>query len=291
MTLTPLDREAVRRAFDQAAPQYDRHAVLQHEVEARLLERLDVLPAAPADVLDIGCGTGGASDAMQRRWPGARVVALDWSLGMLGETGARCGDRVLRVCADLLRLPLAARRFDLVFSSLALQWVTDLPRALAEMRRVLRPGGLLLFTSFGPDTLRELRAAWAAVDDRPHVNEHPDLHDVGDILVAGGFRDPVMDAERIVMDYPDPLALMRELKAIGAHNAARERAPGLTGPGALKRVLAAYEGFRRDGRYPATFEVVYGTAWGAAEGQPVRDAGGGEEATFSVDALRGSLRR
>ncbi len=287
MTLTELDRQAVARAFDRAARCYDDHAALQQEVESRLLERVDYFSLEPGRVLDLGCGTGRGSRALAERFADADLVSLDLSPAMLRLTRERCeGRRSAQVCADMHRLPFASRRFDLVFSNLAVQWSTREPRLYQEVLRVLEPGGLFLFTSFGPDTLTELRAAWAAVDDRPHVNDFADMHDIGDALVASGFRDPVMDVERLVLEYGDVRGLMRDLKAIGAGNAAVDRPRGLTGRARLGRVEAAYERFRRDdGRYPASYEVVYGTTFAPPEGQPVRTPEG-DIATFSIDSLR-----
>jgi malonyl-CoA O-methyltransferase len=182
-------------------------------------------------------------------------------------------------------LPFAPRRFDLVFSSLAVQWSSQEPRLFREVLRILEPGGLFLFSSFGPDTLVELRTAWAAVDPRPRVNQFADMHDIGDALVAAGFQDPVMDMESIVLEYRAVIDLMRDLKAIGATNAARQRAAGLMNRSRLQRVVEAYEPFRRGDRYPASYEVVYGAAFGAPEGRPVRTPDG-EVATFSVESLR-----
>lgn len=292
MTLTKLDPAAARRSFDRAAANYDASAVLQREVESRLFERLEHFTGrsaqVPERILDLGCGTGHGSLALARRFPAAFLLALDWSSGMLEQWCARASlatDGRFALRADMHRLPLAPRSMDLVFSNLALQWSAEQERVFEEVRRVLRPGGLFVFSSFGPDTLHELRSAWSTVDDGPHIHRFIDMHDVGDALVRAGFRDPVLDSEPLLLTYADPLALMRELKAFGARNAARGRASGLTGRGALRRVLAAYEGFRRDDRYPATFELVFGVARGPDEGQPVR-GGDGEVATFSVDSLR-----
>lgn len=288
--LTELDHVAARGAFERAARSYDQHAVLQQEVGRRLLERLEYQRQEPGRVLDLGCGTGRAVAGLRRHFPGADIVALDWSPRMLERASRESLGRTLAaVCADMQALPLAARSVDLVFSNLAVQWSPDPERLFAEIRRVLRPGGLLLFTTFGPDTLRELRAAWAEVDDRPHVNQFIDLHDLGDLLLAQGFAEPVMDMEMFTLDYPDVIALMRELKAIGAHNSATGRQHGLTGKSRLRQMLAAYERFKLAGRYPASYEVVYGAAFGPAEGQPIR-APGGETAEFSLEALRASRR-
>ena len=187
-------------------------------------------------------------------------------------------------------LPLASRSIDIVFSSLAAQWSPDPERLFTEIRRGLRPGGLVLFSTFGVDTLQELKAAWAEVDGDPHVNEFVDIQDLGDLLMALGFAEPVLDMEMFTLDYPHVMALMRDLKAIGAHNAAPDRRASLTGKRRFSRMLAAYERFSVEGRYPASWEVIYGAAFGPEEGQPFR-SGTGEVAEFSIDALRSSRVR
>lgn len=290
MTLTDLDRGRVAQAFDRAATNYDEHAALQTEVERRLLERVEYFELEPARVLDLGCGTGRGSLALEAMFPEAEIISLDRSPNMLHLAGARrSADSPPRVCADMHHLPFASRRFDLVFSSLAVQWSSDEPGLFSEVLRVLRPGGLFLFTSFGPDTLLELRSAWATVDERPHVHDFVDLRDLGDALVKVGFMDPVMDRELLTLQYDDAMTLMRDLKGIGAGNAATGRTTGLTGKGQLRQVLQAYESFKRDGHYPASYEVVYGATFGPPEGQPVR-TGEGEIATFSVESLRQQRR-
>lgn len=286
-----LDLRAVRQAFDRAAPEYDRHAVLQHEVEKRLLERLEFLRQEPVTVLDIGCGTGIASHAIKQQYPAAMVIGLDWSQGMLRQLQAREGQSApLALCADMQALPLPSRSMDVVFSSLALQWSPDPVALFADLRRVLKPGGLLLFSTFGPDTLHELRTAWSKADQKAHVNRFIDMHDIGDMVIAAGFAEPVFDVDILTLEYGDVKSLMRDLKAIGAHNAANDRSPGLTGKNKFARVLKAYEHFRRGDVYPATYEVIYGLAFGPQEGQPFRHRDG-EIATFSVEALKASSRK
>lgn len=287
-----IDVARVRRAFSRAAPAYDAIATLQHQVEAQLLDRLDLLKAPPQRILDVGAGPGRASAAMRKRFPKAEVVALDLALPMLREAKARAGwwKPFRRVCADARALPLADASVDLLFSSLCLQWCEDLEMVFDEFRRVLRPGGWLLFSTFGPDTLTELRQSWAAVDDDPHVNVFIDMHDIGDRLLAAGFRDPMLDVEHYDLRYSDPKRLMRELKGIGAGNADAERARGLTGKRKLATMLAAYEGFRgADGRYPASYEVVYAQAQAPDASQP-RRRGGTDIAAVSVDSLRAQLK-
>jgi len=283
----PLDTRQVRRAFARAAPTYNAHAVLQHEVEQRLLERLDYVEQAPQRVLDLGCGPGGASLAMRKRWKTAHVVALDLALPMLHRIRSGWLRPLARVNADARALPLADASVDVMFSNLCLQWIDDVPALFDEFRRVLRPKGYLAISTFGPDTLHELRDAWAQVDRAAHVSRFADIARIGDALMQAGFRDPVLDAEHFTLTYADAGALTRELKAIGATNADASRPRGLTGKTRWRQMLDAYETFRVDGVLPATYEVIYAHAWAPEPGQP-RRARGGEVATFSVDRLRGS---
>jgi malonyl-CoA O-methyltransferase len=263
-----LDKRLLRVAFEKAAPGYDAAAVLQHEVCRRMLSRLDFVKLQPAAILDAGCGTGNVLPALRARFPHATLYALDIAAGMVRQACARvpwwqrvAGRRIVPVCGDIEQLPLRAASADFAWSNLALQWVNDPPRAFTELRRVLAPGGLLMFSTFGPDTLKELRAAYRGTDRYTHVNCFIDMHDIGDMLVHAGFADPVMDMEYITLTYADVRALMRDLKAIGAHNVTAGRPPGMTARAVLAAVERNYEGFRQAGRLPATFEVIYGHAW------------------------------
>ena len=177
---------------------------------------------------------------------------------MLREAGRRGWPAV---CADAARLPFRQGAFGLVYSNLMLQWAPDLDQVLAEFRRVLANGGLLVFSTFGPDTLAELRSAWACADDYTHVNRFVDMHDVGDALVRSGFAEPVLDLEHFTLTYPDLRALMGDLKAIGARNVTAGRSRGLTGRGRLAAAEREYERWRREGRLVSTWEVIYGIAW------------------------------
>ncbi len=288
----PLDRQRIQRAFTRAAADYEQTAVLQRQVGDLLLERLQVVQGEPARVLDVGAGTGRLTGLVKKRYPKAEVIALDLSPGMLREARRHAGwwRPFRRVAGDAQALPIADASIDLVVSNLCLQWCGDLKSALHEFRRVLKPGGWLLFTSFGPDTLKELRAAWGAADQRAHVHVFLDMHDVGDAVLAQGFVDPMFDVERYALTYADARTLMRELKTIGAGNAAAERARGLTGRQAYARMLAAYEAQRRDGRLPASYEVIFGQAQAPAAGAPLRGPQG-DIASFSVEAMRAKLRR
>lgn len=261
-----LDRGDVRKAFDRAAQDYDAAAVLQREVSERLLERLDLTTVAPQRVLDVGCGTGRPTRHLLERYPGAQLLGVDLAPNMLKVAGHRpwyapWRRRAAFVCADAAALPFAETSFDILYASLVLQWCDDLDATLLEWRRLLKPHGLLLFSTLGPDTLKELRGAWSEVDGFNHVNRFLDMHDIGDALIRAGFVEPVMDVEQMTLTYAGVRDLMRDLKRIGAHNVTAGRGRGLTGRKRLDALSHAYERWRRDGRLPATYEVVYGTAW------------------------------
>lgn len=283
-----IDKERVRRAFDRAAARYDDSAVLQREIGRRMAERLAVVKLQPAVVLDAGAGTGWQIDQLMRRYRKAQVVALDFAPAMLQRAKRRGSWRRRPQCVggDLEHLPLRSQSVDLLYSNLALQWMANIERAFNECLRVLRPGGLFTFSTFGPDTLKELRAAWQHADGVvTHVSGFYDLHDVGDMLVRSQFADPVMDVEYVELTYDDVAAVMRDIKAIGAGNATRDRRRALTGKTRLAVVQAGYEKYRNaQGRLPATYEVVYGHAW-APEQRVV-----GNEVQIPVSTLRERLR-
>ncbi|KAF0206198.1 MAG: malonyl-CoA [Gallionellaceae bacterium] len=267
-----IDKKQVRRAFSRAAQDYDAAAVLQREVCTRMLERLDCVRQQPSRILDVGSGTGWGTRQLGERYPKAGITALDIAIGMLQHARGMSGwwqklfavQREQFVCADVEALPVASGSMEMVWSNLALQWCNDLPATFVELQRVLKPEGLLMFSSFGVDTLHELRIAFRDVDGYSHLNRFADMHDIGDMLVAAGFADPVMEMERITLTYDDVRAVMQDLKSIGAHNATAGRAPGMMGKAAWQRITDNYERLRRDGKLPATFEIIYGHAWKVA---------------------------
>ena len=264
------EKRAARRAFDRASARYDDAAALQQEVGRRLLEHLDPIAIQPKRLVDLGCATGAHLEALGRRYPQAKVIGVDVSQAMLERARKRApwwrrfsGGVAGLARADAERLPLAPASCDFIFSNLTLHWC-DPPAYFSEAARALSTGGLLLFSTFGPDTLKELRAAFAGVDDAPHVHSFIDMHDLGDALVHAGFGDPVMEMENITVEYRDVAAMARELRDTGGANAWPGRRRGLTTPARWKRMTEGYERFRRDGALPATCEIIYGHAWKAA---------------------------
>lgn len=274
-----IDKARARASFGRAVDTYDAAAILQKQVRDEMLSRLDLVTLTPTTILDAGCGTGLASVALQKKYPKAQVVSLDFALPMLQKTRRVCastgfsyqrffkqvknlftGEKQALICADIESLPLANASVNLAWSNLAIQWCNDLDAALQEFHRVLQPEGLMMFSTFGPDTLKELRAATVS-ENTTSVSRFIDMHDIGDALVRAGFSAPVLDVERFTLTYDDVKSVMHDLKSIGAHNATFGRNRGLAGKGFLQKIEASYEQFRRDGKLPATFEVVYGHAW------------------------------
>ncbi len=281
-----LDARFARRSFERASKGYDASAVLQAEVRERLLERLDLTSIEPRVILEVGCGTAHASRALKKRYPAARVIAVDFALGMLRSAAAQRGwlRRFDRVCADACALPFASASVDLILSNFLVHWCD--PRALfREFRRVLAPRGLLSFTSLGPDSLQELRDAWARVDRGSRVHLFADMHDIGDELVRSGFAAPVLDVERYTLQFTDLPALVADLRGAGARNATVGRPKGLTGKNKFSALTRAYETHRQHGRLPATFEVIYAQAWTPAAGKDMAPAPAG----ISLADLRAKL--
>jgi malonyl-CoA O-methyltransferase len=261
-----LDPRAVRRTFDRSSTTYSQAAAVQGEIRARLLERLDLVKLQPERVLDLGSASGQSSRALLDRYPKSQVVALDWSTAMLREANReqRWLRRFARVAGDAQRVPLRDGTIDLAFSNLMLAWCNDPDAVLREANRLLRVGGLFMFTTFGPDTLKELRDAFRQVDPHTHVHRFIDMHDWGDALMRAGYAEPVMDTERLTVTYPSARALLDEIRQAGGANATLGRRRGLLTRAALTKVLDALDAQRIDGRLAISVEVVYGHAWRAA---------------------------
>jgi malonyl-CoA O-methyltransferase len=259
-----VDTRRVRNAFNSAAKDYDANSLLQQTVTDRLVESFEQINIKPSSILDLGAGTGYGSKKLKQQFKKARYYQLDLSAEMLKISRKQTPIFFSKnhfVCADANNIPLPDKRFDVVFSSLMLQWCNNSDAVFAEINRVLKPGGVFIFASFGPDTLKELRESWRKVDDQIHVNAFSDMHDIGDALIRNGLDAPVLSVEHIVLTYTECKNLMRELKIIGAHNINEGRRKTLTGKRRIEELIKHYESYRENNRLPATYEVIYGHAW------------------------------
>ncbi len=277
-------RDRIRRAFDRAAPGFSGSDFLYREMARRMGERLDMVRIDPRQILDAGCGLGADRTMLSHRYPEAQWLGVDSSQALLiaGRRADMAANgffrrllnqgrdaRFMRAGADLNALPLPAQCIDFIWSNAALHWLDDLPETLQEFNRVLRVGSLLMFSLFGPDTLKELRQATQMVASAERIDRTQtfvDMHDVGDMLVNGGFSDPVMDMETLTLTYADPWQALRELKKMGSCVATHFLPSGLTHKGFWDRVIAQWP-CNSEGRYKLTFELVQGHAWKMAPKQ------------------------
>ncbi len=282
----------VRRSFNASAGRYDEYSFLQRTITDRLFESFDYIRIDPENILDLGSGTGYGAKKLKGKFKKAHIFQLDIAENMLS-----CANRNKRrffskehfLCADAARMPLKKNSFDLVFSGLMLQWCQEPDRVFSEIRRVMKPHGIFLFSSLGPDTLHELRESWRKVDGNVHVNSFVDMHDIGDALIRNGLSAPVLDTDHIILIFPDCRQLMRELKNIGAKNINSGRSRSLTGKNRMQQVFRHYDSYRREDGFPATYEVIYGHAWaGESEvGIPNKDPG---RKIISLQYLKQKLR-
>jgi malonyl-CoA O-methyltransferase len=275
-----IDGRTARRRFDRAAPTYAAASRLEAEVGTRMLERLDYLKVAPRAILDAGSGPSREARRLSRRYPESDLVALDFSLPMLKAGGRKLGlfKRKLLLCGDFSRLPLRSGSVDFAWCNMALHWADDPLGVLKELARVLSDGGLLMFSTLGPDTLKELRAAAGA--DRVH--RFIDMHDWGDMLVAAGFGTPVIDMELLTLTYADAGVLLADLRSGGQTSARTDRPRGLA-PRGFGRQLRAALRVDRNVAFSATYEVVYGHGWKSA---PRKLADGRDIVEFRPRSLR-----
>ena len=257
----------IAKKFSRAAGTYAEAAVLHHEVGQRLLERLSFMTMEPQSIVDLGCNTGHFTRQLAKQYRGASVLAIDIAEGMLRQARrqSRWWHRPRYLAADAASLPLQDNSVDMIYSALVLQWCPDLKRVFSEVQRVLRPGGIFAFATYGPDTLLELRRSWVSVDSYQHTLAFTDMHDIGDQLLAAGMADPVLDVEYFSLHYPSVAALTREIKAMGANYVGENAYPGLMGKKHWQAFVTAYEQqFMQQDSIPASFEIVYGHAWGKA---------------------------
>lgn len=282
-----LDPRIVRRQYERAAACYDEFSFLQQEVGERLIARLNYLKLAPSVIVDLGAGTGAAVPALEARFPKANLLLVDHSPAMLryaARRRRRWFSRTTLLCADAAHTGLADASVDMVHSNLLLHWLEDLPATLAECRRILKPGGLLLFSTVGPETLTEVRRAWSSLDDHPHVHLFLDMHDVGDAVIRAGFAAPVMERENLTVTYRAPEDLVRDLRATGARNAHPGRTRTLRGRSYREALFRALEAGRHGGTLSVSYEIVAGHAWAPTAGARPQD--GSTVAAFPLNQLK-----
>lgn len=288
-----LDTRDMIQSFNAAAHSYAAASKLQKYAGQQLLDRLELVRLTPLSILDLGSGPGISARALAKKYPAAGVIELDIAENMLKMSRNNTRGFFSRhkyVCADADNIPLADQSVDMVFSNLMMQWSQYPDRLFANLRRIVRPHGLVMFTSLGPDTLRELRESWARADDRVHVNTFIDMHDLGDALVRAGFSDPVMEVELVKLTYGSLDLLMQDLRGLGAHNVHRERRRTLTGKQRFGQMRTEYEKRMENGKLPATYELIYGHAWvgGGTAPQERRDSG---LFSISLDRVRSALAK
>jgi len=261
----PFKKADIARAFSMASCTYDKAAFIQKEVGERLLEKLSYSETPLKNILDVGAGTGLLTRQLQQKFPQSSLFGLDLAQGMMQWAKNTQRWHLWKrnpsyLCADMEKLPFLDDSFDLVFSNFTLQWSLSVQESFAEFKRVLKPNGILLFSTLGPKTLYELRDSWFKANSAPHVNTFMDMHDYGDLLLNTDFSRPVMDMEMITVTYTEVKHLLQDLKATGARNINNNRTKGMTSKHCFQKMLQAYEAYKTDGVYPATYEILYGHA-------------------------------
>ena len=249
----------IRAAFNKASNNYDDYAFLQKEIAIRLEQKLDLIEAQANIIIDLGAGTGLLTQQLSNRFEKSQIICLDFAQDTLKNNQAKH-----KLCADAHQLPIADNSVNMIVSNLMLQWCADLKQIFSECHRVLKNDGLLLFSTFGTDTLKELKKSWAVVDKQTHVNTFADMHDIGDQILINGFQAPVMEMQVWHLTYQSVKDLLKDIKAIGAQTV-NNRAKSLTGKGKFQLMTQMYENYRKDGKLPATYEVIYGHAWKSSD--------------------------
>lgn len=253
-------KREICNSFNAHAKEYESAAKIQLEIGNRLIRRLDYFRFTPKNILDLGCASGFFTKLLTKRYPKANVMGIDLAFSMLQEAKKNNVKDILLSNADLNALPFANNSFDLVFSNQVIHWSDSLSTALQEIQRVMQVDGCLIFSTLGPGSLVELKQAWSLVDKHSHVLDFIEMHNLGDLLLKQGFKDPVVDMENIITQYKSPINLIKNLKAQGVRNINQQRNPGLTGKSTWKALQDAFIKNNAN-KYPLTYEVIYGHAW------------------------------
>lgn len=278
--------DASQRFFTRASRSFAEASVVHDHARAALLSRLDYFSLDVEICVDLGCGTGGLIRDLSIRWPNARRLGIDRNHSMCRAT-TTCKDSgkafVIGGCAE--RLPLKPGSCDVVLANLLLPWCLPEP-VLAEIARVLKPTGVFLFATLGPDTLVEVRRAWGTADDAVHVHAQFDMHDLGDLVAAAGLAEPVLDRELLTLTYADTDTLVRDLRGCGAVNSAAGRRKALTGTGRWRAFEHSLLAGARDGQFQVSVELIYGHAWGGRDSRARPGTGPAETRIPLTDILR-----
>ncbi len=245
----------VRFAFNKASNDYNDYAFLQKEIAVRLDQKLNAISSKADIILDLGAGTGLLSQQLTKRFSDSKIICLDFAQQPLKHNLSSN-----KICANANHLPLLDNSVDMITSNLMMQWCPNLDTLFSECFRVLKNNGLFLFSTFGPDTLKELKKSWSIVDNKTHVNTFIDMHNIGDQMLQSGFQNPVMEMETLTLTYQTVIDLLRDLKAIGAQTVTK-RSKSLTGKNKFQLMIKMYESYKNNGKFPATYEVIYGHAW------------------------------
>ncbi|MCH9694896.1 MAG: methyltransferase domain-containing protein [Gammaproteobacteria bacterium] len=260
-----LNEQHIRRRFEKASAAFDRADFVHAETRQGLLQRVEPLLVDATTVIDLGAATGSAHAALNRRFKGARIISVDIAHGMLQQARRKKTwlSKTSYAQASATALPFANESVDVIFANMLLPWMDDPTAVLTEVARVLRKGGMFAFATLGPDSLQEIRRAWSSVDEGFHVNRFPDMHDLGDGLVNAGLKDPVLDVDRLTVNYTDTNKMFADLTAAGARNSQQQRQTTLTGKRRFAMMRSALEKTARNGKIGLDLEVVYGHCWGA----------------------------
>lgn len=245
----------IRDNFNKSAASYANHAFIQKEISIRLIERISAINIKAEIVADLGAGTGIFTDNLIQYTPKSKVLTIDFAQQALAQNNAK-----IKLCADVEKMPISDNSIDLIASNLMLQWCDNLDIFFAQCYRILKPNGLIIFSTFGPDTLKELKASYLAANLTPNVNTFIDMHDIGDKILSSGFEGPVMEMEMLTLNYTNVIDLMKDLKGIGAQTV-KNRKQSIIGKNKFNNIIKMYEKYRKDGKLPATYEVIYGHAW------------------------------
>jgi malonyl-CoA O-methyltransferase len=264
----------IHKNFSRASQSYQEHAKVQYEIGQRLCERFDYYQISPSQVLDLGAGPGVFSHHLKKRFPKSTVTAFDLSEAMLKKVKRRWRSPIGKVVGNMNVLPFKDDAFELIFANQVIHWLDDSQALFKEISRVLKPKGVFVFSTLGPDTFKEINAAWQSIDDYSHVNQFKDMHDLGDHLLKTGFEEPVVDMEYITVRYENTKSLARDLKSQGVQHVSKSSNQGLVTPRKWLKFETSYEKFRdKDNYLPLTYEVIYGQAWGQAPKQSIGNNG------------------